>query len=132
MAAETVPVRAQGPWFQQTMPEGAIYVGRGEGGLPRSKFASPFKVKPHGPYELDESLRLYGGHLDTCPAFHEPSTPCALYSCWNPATMDHPRLAELASVELAGRDLARRCKLPESGEPDLCHASILLELAGAA
>lgn len=32
-------------------------------------------------------------------------------------------------AELAGRDLACWCPLPVPGEPDLCHASVLLEVA---
>lgn len=31
--------------------------------------------------------------------------------------------------ELAGRDLACWCALPAPGEPDLCHAAVLLDLA---
>lgn len=32
-------------------------------------------------------------------------------------------------VELRGKDLACWCPLPKAGEPDLCHAALLLELA---
>lgn len=33
--------------------------------------------------------------------------------------------------ELRGRDLACWCPLPEPGEPDHCHAAVLLEVANA-
>ena len=33
----------------------------------------------------------------------------------------HPDLVDAAPRELAGRDLACWCELPEPGEPDLCH-----------
>jgi uncharacterized protein DUF4326 len=33
--------------------------------------------------------------------------------------------------ELAGRDLMCWCPLPEPGQPDHCHAAVLLELANA-
>ena len=33
--------------------------------------------------------------------------------------------------ELRGHDLACWCPLPEPGEPDVCHAAVLLELANA-
>ncbi|NJP42302.1 DUF4326 domain-containing protein [Streptomyces sp. PRB2-1] len=41
----------------------------------------------------------------------------------------HPSLAEAARRELAGRDLMCWCPLPAPGQPDHCHAAVLLELA---
>jgi hypothetical protein len=76
-----------------------------------------------GFYGLEESLRLYHEHLETCPAYHTPRTPCALYRR-NPATMEEPSLAQLAPAELAGQDLACRCPLNQA-----CHADLLLRLA---
>lgn len=40
--------------------------------------------------------------------------------------------ADDARRELAGFDLACWCPLPAGGEPDICHAAVLLELANAA
>ncbi|MEU2730075.1 DUF4326 domain-containing protein [Streptomyces griseoviridis] len=37
-----------------------------------------------------------------------------------------------ARVELAGRDLMCWCPLPEPGQPDHCHAAVLLRLANPA
>lgn len=43
-------------------------------------------------------------------------------------TFDRSRvLADLHT--LRGKDLACTCPLPEPGQPDLCHAAVLLELA---
>jgi hypothetical protein len=41
----------------------------------------------------------------------------------------HPELVDLARSELAGRALMCWCPLPADGEPDHCHAAVLLELA---
>ncbi|MEW1990745.1 DUF4326 domain-containing protein [Microbacterium sp. NPDC078849] len=38
----------------------------------------------------------------------------------------HP---DLIRAELAGKNLACWCPLPAPGEPDICHAAILLEIA---
>ena len=40
----------------------------------------------------------------------------------------YPSIGEIKR-KLAGRNLACWCPLPEPGEPDLCHAAILLEIA---
>lgn len=40
-----------------------------------------------------------------------------------------PRFVEMVRAELAGKDLACWCPLPAPGEPDICHAAVLLELA---
>jgi hypothetical protein len=41
----------------------------------------------------------------------------------------HPELVDAARRELAGRDLACWCPLPAAGEPDVCHAGVLLRVA---
>jgi len=40
-----------------------------------------------------------------------------------------PTLISKAQQNLAGRDLACWCSLPAPGEPDLCHAAVLLAVA---
>jgi hypothetical protein len=51
----------------------------------------------------------------------------------NGRTYDRRRLlADLESGVLTGRDLACTCPLPEPGQPDHCHAAVLLKLANAA
>jgi hypothetical protein len=44
----------------------------------------------------------------------------------------NPRLADRARAELAARDLMCWCPLPGPGEPDHCHAAVLLAAANAA
>ena len=44
----------------------------------------------------------------------------------------HPDLVEAARRELAGRDLCCWCPLPAPGEPDVCHAALLLTVAAGA
>ncbi|MFE9886829.1 DUF4326 domain-containing protein [Streptomyces scopuliridis] len=43
----------------------------------------------------------------------------------------HSDTATAARRELAGRDLMCWCPLPEPGQPDYCHAAVLLDLANA-
>lgn len=40
-------------------------------------------------------------------------------------------LDDVALAELRGKNLACWCKLPEPGEPDLCHAAVLLKIANS-
>jgi hypothetical protein len=42
-----------------------------------------------------------------------------------------PDMLAAARAELAGRDLACWCPLPGPGQPDICHAAVLLHLANS-
>lgn len=99
----SVRVRVQGDLFHGRIPDGAVYVGRAAPGLKASPYANPHLVRAHG---LTEASRLYLEHLAS-----------------------RPDLLEGARRELAGRDLACWCPLPADGEPDLCHAALLLDVA---
>jgi Domain of unknown function (DUF4326) len=96
-------VRVQGDLFHGQVPDGAVYVGRGAPGLRASLYSNPFRESTHG---LPEASRLYLEHLAS-----------------------RRDLLERAQRELAGRDLACWCPLPAAGEPDLCHAAVLLDVA---
>jgi hypothetical protein len=96
-------VRVESDLFHARVPEGAVYVGRAAPGLPASPYANPYRA---GIYGAATAVELYRAYLAA-----------------------RPRLAEAARLELAGRDLACWCKLPAAGEPDHCHAAVLLELA---
>lgn len=104
------------------MPEGAVYVGRG------TRWGNPARVVYHkdtggwhvehdhsglgvGTFHSDREARRYAVEAYRC---HLKSDP---------------ELAERARHELAGRDLACWCPLPELGQPDHCHAVVLLEIA---
>ena len=93
-------VRVEGDLFHGRVPAGAVYVGRAAPGLSASRYANPYKVSAYG---LPEAARLYLEYVAS-----------------------RPDLLEAARRELAGRDLACWCKLPEPGEPDLCHAALLI------
>ena len=85
-----------------SLPPGAVVVTR------PSRFGNPYKVKPHGPYTLEESLARYGrdfraGQLVSAPG-RTPTTPAE------------------ARAKLAGAHaLACRCPLDSP-----CHADILI------
>jgi len=93
-------VKVEGDLFHPRVPPGAEYVGRAAPYLKASPYANPYLVKAYG---LEQALQLYRGWLT-------------------------PDLIESARRDLRGRDLACRCELPAEGEPDLCHAAILLAL----
>jgi Domain of unknown function (DUF4326) len=50
----------------------------------------------------------------------------AAYELW---LADQPELTDRIRRDLRGKDLADYCPLPAEGEPDICHASILLAIA---
>lgn len=112
-------------------PEGAIYVGRG------TRWDNPFKVinRAKSPWRVETeeagSSALRGGpHV--FPTWEEAAAfatrlfelhigPFGAYE------YDADTLADLRA--LAGRDLMCWCPLPEPGQLDHCHATVLLKLA---
>lgn len=103
-------MKVQGDLFHGVVPAGAVYVGRAAPGLKQSQYRNAHRVgKPcraceGGPvHTLLEALALYERDL---------------YSATD--------LFADARTELTGRDLACWCRTPEPGEPDLCHAAVLL------
>ncbi|MFB8122059.1 DUF4326 domain-containing protein [Streptomyces bacillaris] len=119
-------------------PEGAVYVGRGSRwGNPCTQIRMP--ALDGSDWEREGRLGKTSGdrhafvHPDKTVTWHlvqdatrEQAT--AMFRDW----LDQvPRLAESARTELAGRDLMCWCPLPADGQPDHCHAAVLLELANA-
>ena len=51
-----------------------------------------------------------------------------LYRRWLADTAEGRAIAAAARRELAGKSLACWCPLPVNGEPDVCHAAVLLEV----
>lgn len=113
-------------------PEGAVYVGRG------SRWGNPFAVisvarapwrveavalgsdaLPGGPHAFStwEEAAAFATRL-----FRLHTGPLGLYE------YDADTLADLRR-DLAGRDLMCWCPIPEPGQPDHCHAAVLIELA---
>jgi hypothetical protein len=104
-------------------PEGAVYVGR------PTRFGNPARLirADHG---LIVRWGLNGILVGTWPADGRDARRYAteLYRAW----IDRPEQAEtraLFRALLHGRDLVCWCPLPELGQPDHCHAAVLLRLA---
>ncbi|MGW3298446.1 DUF4326 domain-containing protein [Streptomyces rubiginosohelvolus] len=82
-----------------------VYVGRG------SKWGNPWRVGDRSPW-----------------APYQPMTPAQAVEVFRYG-IDTPQGRETARRALAGRDLMCWCPLPAEGEPDHCHAAVLLDLA---
>lgn len=119
-----------------TMPSGAVYVGR------PTKWGNPFRVGHNAitPHHVGAGWAL----LDSPGTIHYPRNehewlqqhPPRAIRCETPeqaVRWFRAALTELPKADirrdLAGRDLACWCPLPEPGETDWCHAAVLLELA---
>lgn len=110
-----------------TSPLGATYVGR------PTRFGNPFAVAPAahqrgGP--LDMWAVTYQGRTlarwDAKTAARADATD--RYARW----INEPERADtlrLFRALLHGRDLTCWCPLPAEGQPDHCHAAVLLDLA---
>lgn len=117
-------------------PAGAVYVGRGSRwGNPCTQVRMP--ALDGSEWEHEGRLGKVSGerhafvHPDKTVTWHlvQDATreqAVAMYRDWLAQRSD---LAEQARRELAGRDLMCWCPLPEPGQPDHCHAAVLLELA---
>ncbi|WP_030757651.1 DUF4326 domain-containing protein [Streptomyces sp. NRRL F-5135] len=105
-----------------TNPLGAVIVSR------TSRFGNPFTIKDAIEAEM-------GDPRSACAANYREWLRVGTTGGWYEQTyrigrqvLDRRRiLAELHT--LRGKDLACPCPLPEPGQPDHCHAAVLLELA---
>lgn len=103
-------------------PEGAIVVTRS------TRWGNPFTVADAVAAEYEEPRRACVSH----------------FTAWVEGHDDYPDVYVVGSrrfdrrwirehlPELAGRALACWCPLPAPGEPDHCHAAVLLDLAAKA
>jgi hypothetical protein len=96
------------------MPPGARYVGRG------TRWGNPYRA-----YDTSAPERAITGALFANLLASRASHPHSDH------LMPYPSDVEIRR-ELAGLDLACRCPLPEPGQPDHCHAAVLLQLANSA
>lgn len=119
--------RAKG-WRAQdhtTSPLGATYVGR------PTRFGNPARL-----VYADHGLVVQWGHdgavVGTWPADGREARKYAtdLYRDWI-GRPEQESQRKLFRVLLYGRDLACWCPLPAAGQPDHCHAAVLLEMANA-
>lgn len=108
---------------QPGIPQGAIYVGRGPGNSGR--WGNPFRIGTDAD-DAAHATALYREWLaNNSYDVHPPDI-----SPQRRQEMHERRDWILTHVhELAGKDLACWCKLPADGEPDHCHARVLMELA---
>ncbi|MBN6819564.1 DUF4326 domain-containing protein [Methylobacterium organophilum] len=98
-------------------PESAIVVAR------PTIYGNPFPVDIYGQEgATDRFRRLLLGRM-SCEEMSQSST-CTHMSLTQTRTVIRGYLPKLR-----GHDLACWCKLPAEGEPDHCHAAVLLELA---
>jgi hypothetical protein len=107
-------------------PAGAVYVGR------PTRFGNPARILPAGDHRngLIVQWGTNGGIVGTWPADGLDARRYAteLYRNW----ITQPEQADtrtLFRALLHGRDLLCWCPLPAEGEPDHCHAAVLLQLA---
>lgn len=94
----------------------AIYVGRG------TKWGNPFRLDPEDPTQVrDEFDNVWQVGVD---------------NNWRQLAVDlyrHYRFRNRADrlivrAELAGHDLCCWCPLPDVGQPDYCHARVLIDI----
>ncbi|MFI1395252.1 DUF4326 domain-containing protein [Streptomyces sp. NPDC020681] len=111
-------------------PAGAVYVGRG------TRWGNPFIVgqtyawltstEMSSPVPTSRKPAEHGNGLrvEKC---RDRETATTWFRAWMGFVVD---LKPQARAVLAGRDLMCWCPLPPEGEPDHCHAAVLLEIAG--
>ncbi|WP_331756310.1 DUF4326 domain-containing protein (plasmid) [Streptomyces sp. NBC_01590] len=103
-----------------TAPNGAKYVGRG------TRWGNPFTITRDGEHHIVTNPD--GGVILT----RNSSTRARKAAAdWYRAWITGPSQEDLRAAvhELRGRDLMCWCPLPADGEPDHCHAAVLLRLA---
>ncbi|WP_433259280.1 DUF4326 domain-containing protein (plasmid) [Streptosporangium sp. CA-135522] len=112
------------------MPEGAVYVGR------PSVWGNPIRITLR---KFDDERRPMW-HVTGSPRYLDGPAFNVLKNARVEATLqfkadllrwgdiDYPSMEEVRA-QLAGKDLACWCPLPEPGEIDWCHARIVLEIA---
>jgi len=110
------------------IPDGAVYVGRARGDY--GHWGNPFTVADcleSGFAETEAGARrvVTETYRDWLTG-DMPITPEAEGTPWSRERRDWI-LTHISN--LAGKDLACWCRLPAGGEPDWCHASVLLEFA---
>jgi hypothetical protein len=107
-------------------PAGAVYVGR------PTRFGNPARILPAGDHRngLIVQWGANGGIVGTWPTDGLEARRYAteLYQSWITRPEQEP-LRALARQLLHGQDLTCWCPLPEPGQPDHCHAAVLLQLA---
>jgi hypothetical protein len=95
------------------LPPGAVSVAR------PTRFGNPFAAGAPIPAPFGE---VFG------PVVRDRAHAVEIFAAYARAT---PGYEMLARRELSGKSLACWCPLPVPGEPDHCHAAVLLEVAAS-
>ncbi|MEV5129243.1 DUF4326 domain-containing protein [Streptomyces sp. NPDC053705] len=103
-------------------PSGSTYVGRG------SRWGNPYEISQQGRTHTVSDGRTGGVIYSSNDAADARRVAVAWFRAWIDSQSE---LLTLARQQLARRDLMCWCPLPEPGQPDHCHAAVLLELANA-
>lgn len=104
---------------ERGMPPGAVYVGRS------TRWGNPNRIVPSG-----DGWAVAHDHGGTVGTFlTDEAARRFATDAYRHHLNSNPELIAAARRELAGRDLACWCPLPEPGETDWCHAAVLLEIA---
>jgi len=102
-------------------PEGAVYVGR------PGRWANPFRVGAPCEEPLFRNAIINGAPLARRGVVEDRAHAVELFTFWLMAKV--PYTSADVRRELAGRDLMCWCPIPADGEPDRCHAAVLLAIA---
>lgn len=108
-----------------TNPNGAVIVSR------PSRFGNPFTIKDAIEAEMDNPRSACASNF---AEWLRVGTEGGWYEeTYRVGRQVFDRRRVLADLHLLrGKDLACTCPLPEPGQPDLCHAAVLLEWAAKA
>lgn len=117
-------VRVEGDLFHGRIPAGAVYVGRAAVGLPRSRWANPFRVGAPTPATVRFGGRVWSVNPALVGRVPEDAGTAVL---WYASLVEQSGLHDTIRAELGGRDLACWCRI---GTP--CHRNILLIAANGA
>jgi hypothetical protein len=120
-------VKVIGDRFHGRVPDDAVYVGRAAPGLPASRFHNPYQA-PKAAQKAGQPPRRNTVDGETVEVRDRPHA----VELFRGYLRRHPDLVEAARQELAGRDLCCWCPLPAPGEPDICHAALLITVAAGA
>jgi hypothetical protein len=103
-------VRPEGNLRVGRLPEGSVYVGRQCFWLRRSPYFNPHVTSDNGCRECDGQVH----------------TRAEAVEAYRDRLRGLPALVERARRELVGQPLACWCPIPTPGEPDICHAAVLI------
>lgn len=101
-------------------PAGALYVGRG------TRWGNPYVVTQLGQEHAVIDSRTTGVIFSSDSEPKARRVACTWYRAW---LSSQPGLLAAVRRQLGGHDLMCWCPLPEPGDPDHCHAAVLLEHA---